>query len=481
MPDDHDRPHPLRSLAVLAIGALGFALAQTTLIPTLTELRTELGTDTSGVAWVLTGYLLAAAVATPIAGRLGDMFGKRRLFVLSLLVFGAGNVVSALGTSIEVVVAGRVLQGVGGGIIPLAISIIRDEFPAEKVPGSIGLISAIFGIGGGLGLVLGGVITDALSYHWIFWLGAIVAVLGAAAAELFVPESPVRTPGRVDIRGAVLLAAGLVPPLFAISRANEWGWGAPRTLGLIVAGLAVLAVWVLVERRTAEPLVDVRSLVAAPVLMTNITTVLIGFGMFGSFILIPQLAETPEITGYGFGLDATGAGLLLLPGAVAMLVAGPGAGALGARFGSKVPLAIGALVTGVGLFLVGVFHGSQVDVIVWNLVMSVGFGLVFSSIPNLIVSAVPPTQTGQAIGVNTLLRSVGASLGTQATAAVIAGTVAPGSPLPTEGGYTAAFFLCASVAVIAGLAATLIPRPPAPLPAPPAGPRTVEPAYAGDR
>ena len=213
MSHDHDRPHPLRSLAVLAIGALGFALAQTTLIPTLTELRDELGTDTSGVAWVLTGYLLAAAVSTPIAGRLGDMFGKRRLFVLSLLVFGAGNVVSALGTSIEVVVAGRVLQGIGGGIIPLAISIIRDEFPPEKVPGSIGLISAIFGIGGGLGLVLGGVITDALSYHWIFWLGAIVAVVAAAAAELFVPESPVRTRGRVDFRGAALLAAGLVPPL----------------------------------------------------------------------------------------------------------------------------------------------------------------------------------------------------------------------------------------------------------------------------
>src|SRR5919107_3771615 len=161
MPHPADRPHPLRSLAVLAIGALAFALAQTTLIPTLTELRTELGTDTSGVAWVLTGYLLAAAVSTPIAGRLGDMFGKRRLFVLSLLVFAAGNVVSALGTSIEIVVAGRVLQGIGGGIIPLALSIIRDEFPPEKVPGSIGLISAIFGIGGGLGLVLGGVLTDA--------------------------------------------------------------------------------------------------------------------------------------------------------------------------------------------------------------------------------------------------------------------------------------------------------------------------------
>ena len=329
MPRHPDRPHPMRSLAVLAIGALGFAVAQTTLIPTLGELRDELGTDTSGVAWVLTGYLLAAAVATPIAGRLGDMLGKRRLFVASLLVFAAGNAVAALGDTLEVVVAGRVLQGIGGGIIPLAISIIRDEFPAERVPGSIGLISAIFGIGGGLGLVLGGVVTDALSYHWIFWIGAVVAALAALAAQLLVPESPVRTPGRVDLRGAALLAAGLVPPLFAISRANEWGWGSARTLGLIAAGVAVLAVFVAVERRTAEPLADVRALSAPPVLMTNLTTLLVGFGMFGSFMLIPQLAETPAASGYGFGLDATGAGLLLLPGSLVMLFAGPVVGLAG--------------------------------------------------------------------------------------------------------------------------------------------------------
>ena len=476
-----DRPHPLRSLAVLAIGALGFAVAQTTLIPTLGELRDELGTDTSGVAWVLTGYLLAAAVATPIAGRLGDMLGKRRLFVASLLVFASGNAVAALGDTLEVVVAGRVLQGVGGGIIPLAISIIRDEFPAERVPGSIGLISAIFGIGGGLGLVLGGVVTDALSYHWIFWMGAIVAVLAALAAQLFVPESPVRTPGRVDVRGAVLLAAGLVPPLFAISRANEWGWGSGRTLGLIAAGVALLAVFVAVERRTAEPLADVRALSAPPVLMTNLTTLLVGFGMFGSFMLIPQLAETPPASGYGFGLDATGAGLLLLPGSLVMLLAGPVSGLLGGRFGSKVPLGIGAVVTGAGLFVLGLFHATQAEVVAANVIMSVGFGLVFAAIPNLIVSAVPPAQTGEAIGVNTLVRSVGASLGTQVTAAIIAGTVAAGSPLPTEGGYVAAFVLCAAVAVLAGLAATLIPRAgETPAVRRPLA-RRGEPAYAGER
>ena len=240
----------MRSLLILSFSALAFSLAQTMLIPALGELTDQLGTDASGIAWVLTGYLLAAAVATPVAGRLGDMFGKRRLLVISLLLFGLGSTVAALGDSLELVVAGRVLQGFGGGIFPLCFGIIRDEFPRERVAGSIGLISAIFGIGGGAGLIAGGLIADHLSYHWIFWLGTITAALAALATQLWVPESPERTPGRIDLRGAALLAVGLVLPLIAISRANDWGWGAPQTLGLIAAGLAVLAIWVVVERRT---------------------------------------------------------------------------------------------------------------------------------------------------------------------------------------------------------------------------------------
>jgi len=457
-----DRPQPMRTLLILAAGALAFALAQTTLIPTLGGLASELGTDAEGVAWVLTGYLLAAAVATPVMGRLGDMFGKRRLFVASLVIFATGNVVSALGSSLELVVAGRVLQGIGGGIFPLAIGIVRDEFPRERVAGSIGLLSAIAGIGGGLGLVLGGVLADGLSYHWIFWLGAAAAALAAVAAQLLVPESPVRTPGRVDVRGALVLAAGLVPPLYAISHANDWGWGSARTLGLIAAGVAMLAVFVALQRRTRQPLADIDALVRPPVLMTNLATLLVGFGMFGSFILIPQLAQTE------FGLDATGAGLLLLPGSLVMLFAGPVSGALGTRFGSKLPLALGGAVAAAGLLMLGLDHGSQGAVLGWAILMSTGIGLAFSAMPNLIVAAVPPTQTGEAIGFNALVRSVGASLGTQVSAALLASSA---------DGYTAAFLLGAGVALLAGLVALAIPTARRP-DLEPAQPRLAEPAYA---
>jgi EmrB/QacA subfamily drug resistance transporter len=451
------RPHPLRSLLILSLAALAFALAQTTLIPALTELAKSLHTDASGVAWTVTGYLLAAAVCTPIFGRLGDMFGKRRLLVIALALFGLGSVVSALGSSLGLVVTGRVLQGAGGGIFPLCFGIIRDEFPREKVAGSIGLISATFGIGGGAGLILGGVITDHASYHWIFWLGAITAAVAAVAIELFVPESPVRTPGRVDLTGAVVLGLGLVAPLLAIARANVWGWGDTRTLALFAAGAVILSAWIALQRRTRQPLVDIEMLRKPPVLMTNLATVLVGFGMFGSFILIPQLAEAPASTGYGFGLTATGAGLLMVPGALVMLVAGPMSGVLGTRYGSRLPLAAGALVTSVGLLMMAVAHGSEGAMIAWNLLMSVGIGLAFAAMPNLILEAVPAEETGQATGVNTLVRSVGASLGSQISAAVLAGSVVAAGGLPTDTGYTHAFLVGAGVALLAAITATLIP------------------------
>jgi EmrB/QacA subfamily drug resistance transporter len=458
MPHLHERPHPMRSLLILSSSALAYSLAQTMLIPALGELTSQLDTDASGIAWVLTGYLLAAAVATPVAGRLGDMFGKRRMLVLSLVAFGVGSTVAALGTSLEVVVAGRVLQGVGGGIFPLCFGIIRDEFPREKVAGSIGLISAIFGIGGGAGLIGGGLVADHLSYHWIFWLGTISAALAALATQLWVPESPERKPGRVDLRGALLLGIGLVLPLIAISRANDWGWGSTRTLVLLAAGLAVLAAWVAVERRTEQPLADIPTLMKPPVLMTNVATLLVGFGMFGSFLLIPQLAELPESTGFGFGLDATGAGLLLLPGSLLMLVTGPISGALGTRFGSKLPLAGGAAITSAGLLGLALGHGSQLSVTAWAMLMSAGIGLSFAAMANLIVEAVPPEQTGEATGLNALTRSVGASIGSQVTAAILAGSAVAGSPLATDDGFTVAFLASAGVAAVAAIIAVVIPR-----------------------
>ncbi|MCB8915386.1 MAG: MFS transporter [Thermoleophilales bacterium] len=445
-------------MLILSLAALSFALAQTTLIPALAELMKEFNTDATGIAWVLTGYLISAAIFTPIFGRLGDMFGKRRLLVIALSIFAAGSIVSALGDSVPAIVAGRILQGVGGGIFPLCFGIIRDEFPADRVSASVGLMSATLGIGGGIGLVVGGLIVDNASYHWIFWLGAVMAVFAALAALIFVPESPNRTPARVDYRGAAVLAVGLSVPMYAISEANNWGWTSTRTIGLIIAGMVVLAFWVWLQKRTRDPLADVSLLAEPSVAMTNIATLLIGFGMFASFILIPQLVESPESTGYGFGFSATQAGLVMLPAALMMLFAGPLSGQLGARFGNKLPLALGGLISGIGLVGLGLDHGSALSIVLWNVLSSIGVGLAYAAMPNLIMEAVPPERTGEATGFNTLIRSVGSSLGSQVTASILTGTILVATGFPTSEGFRTAFLVGAGVSIFAGLLALLIPR-----------------------
>ncbi|GAQ53340.1 MFS transporter [Streptomyces acidiscabies] len=447
-----------RSMAILGLAALAFSLAQTSLAPALSDMAASLHTSPQNTAWALTGYLVAAAVLTPVFGRLGDMFGKRRLLVASLVLFAIGGAWAALGDSLTVVVIGRVVMGAGGGIFPLCFGIIRDEFPAHRRAGAVGLVSAIAGLGGGLGLLMGGLLVDHASYRWIFWAGTMMAAVAAVAAHFLLPESPVRTPGKVDFAGTALLGAGITAPLIAISQASTWGWTSGRTLGLIAAGLVVLAVFVLVERRTAEPLVDMGVLVQRPVLMTNVATLLIGFGMFGVFLLVPQLVQTPEASGYGFGGDATRAGLLMLPGCLMMLVAGPLSGVLTARFGGKVPLSLGGVVTAAGLALLAVAHGSQGAVLGFTMVVFTGIGLAFAAMPNLIVDAVDPARTGEATGVNALVRSVGSSLGSQVIASILANSATASNPLPTEHAYTVSFLVGGAGALVAAVVTLLIPR-----------------------
>jgi EmrB/QacA subfamily drug resistance transporter len=451
-----DRRSPTWTLLILSVSALAYALAQTTVVPAIPDLMRGLHTDESGVTWTLTGYLIAAAVATPVVGRLGDIYGKRRMLVVALIAFGAGSILAAVSSQLWLVVAGRVVQGVGGGIFPLCFAIIRDEFPRDRVARGIGLMSALAGIGGGAGLILGGLLVDYASYHWIFWLGALMAVIAAVATELYVPESPVRTPARLDLRGAFVLAVGLTLPLLAVSDASTVGWGSGRTIGLIAAGLVVLALWVVLERRTPEPLADINALRRAPVLMTNITTMLVGFGMFGSFILIPTLAQAPVSTGYGFGVNATRAGLLLLPGSLGMFAFGPLSGVIGGRLGNKVPLTIGSVMTSAGLALLAVWHDNQAEVLGFSFVMSAGIGLAFAAMPNLILEAVPAHQTGEATGFNALVRSVGSSIGSQVSATILAAGAVGG--VAAESGFTDAFAVSSVIAACAAVAAIFIPR-----------------------
>ena len=271
-------------------------MLQSLVVPALPTLQHDLHTTPAGVTWIFTAYLLAASVATPIAGRLGDMFGKKRTLVVVLGGLAGGTLIAALATTLPVMIGARTVQGLGGAIFPLAFGIIRDEFPRERVAGGIALVSGLLGVGGGLGIVLAGPILAHLDYHYLFWIPLVVIVLTLAATVVVIPESPLRAPGNVNWAAATLLSAWLICLLVAISEAPSWGWVSARTVGLTIAAAILAVAWIYVETRSDSPLVDMRMMRLRGVWTTNLAGFLIGFGMYSAFVLIPQFVETPLAT-----------------------------------------------------------------------------------------------------------------------------------------------------------------------------------------
>jgi MFS family permease len=289
-----DRTHPNLILAVLALAGLAYAMLSSAVVPALSTMQHALHTSVTGITWLLTAYLLAASVGTAILGRLGDMYGKERLLLWTLAILSAGTLLAAVSSSLGPLIVGRFIQGASGGIFPLAFGIVRDEFPREKVAGSIGLLSAILGVGAGIGIVLSGVIVEHLNYHWLFWIPLVATLLAAVATWRFIPESPVQLPGRINWLAAGLMTIGISAVLLAISETTTWGWGSTKTLGLILLGVAFSVVWIAVEIRSDNPLIDMTMMRVRGVWTTNAAAFLLGAGM--SF---PSSRSYPRAPGSG--------------------------------------------------------------------------------------------------------------------------------------------------------------------------------------
>ncbi len=456
MADRGVRGHPPVTFAVLALGVGAFALLQSLVIPVLTTVQYELHTTRSTVTWVLTAYLLSASVMTPILGRVGDMTGKKRVFVATLAALAIGSLLAAVAPSIGVMIAARIIQGFAGGMLPVAFGIIRDEFPAHRVAGAVGAIAALTAVGAGLGIVLAGPIVSALDYHWLFWLPLILTLVAAVMAILFVPESPVRTPGRISLLPAVLLSGWLVAILIALSQAPSWGWRSGKTLGLIAAAVVLLAGWLFAELRAATPLIDMKMMRRTAVWTNNLVALLIGIGMYATFAFLPEFVQTPAVAGYGFGASITQSGLMLLPSAITMFVVGIFAGRLAARVGGKVLVITGCLIGGGAMAILAFAHQYQWQIYLSNALMGIGFGLVFSAMSALIVAAVPRSQTGVASGMNANIRTIGGSIGSAVMASIVTSQMLP-SGLPKESGYTTGFAVMTGGLLVAALAALLIP------------------------
>jgi EmrB/QacA subfamily drug resistance transporter len=450
-----DRSRPNVTLAVLSLGGLAYAVLSSTVVPALPTIQHDLHTTETGVTWLLTGYLLAASVGTSILGRLGDMYGKERLLLYTLVLLGFGTLLAAVSSSLGLLIFARVIQGIGGGIFPLAFGIVRDEFPREKVAGSIGLMSAILGVGGGVGIVMSGVIVEHLDYHWLFWMPLAAIAIAIVCTWRYIPESPVRVPGRVNWLAAGLMTTGMVAGLLAISEATTWGWGSPRTLGLLGAGVVICCIWVLVEVRSSEPLIDMTMMRIRGVWSTNLAAFLLGAGMYASFIVIPQFAQLPTSTGFGFGASVVVSGLYLLPATIGMFLLGLIAGRISNRYGSRAALVAGTAFTATAFALLAAAHGHPYDLLVAAGLLGVGIGLAFAALGNLIVQAVPAHQTGVASGMNTVMRTLGGAIGGQLSATFIAGNISHG--LPTVTGFTDTFAMATGFLVVCLLASLLVP------------------------
>src|SRR5437588_8773283 len=413
------RANPNVILAVLSLAGLAYAVLSSAVIPALPTIRHDLHTTETDVTWLLTGFLLSASVGTAIIGRLGDMYGKERLLLWTLLTLGAGTMLAAVSQSLGMLIVARVIQGVAGGIFPLAFSIARDEFPQEKVAGSIGLMSSILGVGAGIGLVAGALIVEHLGWHWLFWIPLAVTLLAAYFTRRYIPESPVRSPGRVNWLAAGLMSLGITSVLIGVAQTTVWGWDAARTLTLLAVGIVLCVVWIAVEVRSREPLVDMAMMRIRGVWTTNLAAFLLGAGMYSSFIVFPQFAQLPKSTGFGFGASIVVSSLYLLPAALSMGMLGLAAGRVARRFGSKVALIAGTAASTAAFAYAILAHGHPYDMLISVTLLGIGIGLAFAALGNLIVQAVPPTQTGVASGMNTVMRTLGGALGGQPAATFI--------------------------------------------------------------
>jgi predicted MFS family arabinose efflux permease len=451
---------PTAVIGVLASCGLAVSLMQTLVVPLLPQFPRLLSASPATVAWLVTATLVAAAVCAPVLGRLGDMYGKRRMLLSAIAIVTVGSALGAAAPNIGVLIAARALQGVAMGVIALGISVMRDVLPPERVGSGIALMSSSLGIGGAIGLPLTGVVAQQASWRWLFVGAAVLGALQFVLVLRVVRESPLRTGGRFDLPGAVGLSAALVCVLLAISKGSEWGWSSPLVLGLLVAATVLFALWVRWELRTHRPLVDLRVSARPAVLWTNVASILIGFGMFAGFLVTTQILQAPRPSGYGFGLSLVAAGVALLPIGGAMTIFSPVSARVSRARGARTPLVLGAVVLALGNVLMATLPGSIPLIVAASTTTAIGAALAYSAIPLLIMDSVPPGETAAANSLNTLMRMLGTSSCSSFVAAISTGltTSVAGEVLPAAGAYTVIYLAAAGAAVLGATIAALTPR-----------------------
>lgn len=451
---------PNAIIAALCLGSLSGALMQSLVIPIQGELPRLLGTAAANASWAVTATLLAAAITMPVTGRLADMFGKKKVLVASAALLVLGSVIAALSSGLAPFLVGRALQGMAMGYIPVAISLVREIAPVEKRAGAVAVVSATMGVGGAVGLPLSAWIAEDFSWHGLFWFSAILALIVLVTTAVVVPAVHDAHPSHIDVPGIIGLAVGLSAVLVGVSKGSEWGWGSGRTTGSIAGGLVVLLVWGWYQLRHDDPIVDLRTTVRRPVLFTNIAALLIGFGMMAQMIVVPQLLEMPEATGYGLGQSILEAGLWMAPGGLMMMLFAPVSSHLINTIGAKLTLAIGAVVISAGYVVALGLMSAPWQLMVATLVASAGVGIGYAAMPTLILDNVPEHEAGASVGVNGLMRSVGTTIAGAVMAAILTSRTISlgGHVIPDQSAFQICFLVGAGATLVGALVCLLIPR-----------------------
>lgn len=456
------RPGESGRLIVVVLASCGLVASfmQTLVVPLIPAFPRLLNASAADASWVVTVTLLAASVVTPVSGRLGDLYGKRRMVLISLGVLIAGSVVSALTSSLALMVVGRGLQGCAMGVIPLGISIMRDELAPERVGGAISLMSATLGVGGAIGLPVAAIVAENADWHVLFWMSGALGLVCGALILVAVPESPVRTPAPFDYFGALGLAAGLLCLLLPVVKGGTWGWTSLPTLGLAAAAVVVLTGWGWYQLRRHDPLVDLRVSARRPVLFTNLASVMVGFALYAMALSFPQLLQAPSSTGYGLGQTMVQSGLILAPNGLVMMLLSPVSARLIARFGPRPTLMSGSLVIALGYGFGILFMDNVAELIFASVVIGAGVGIAYAAMPALIMGSVPVTETASANGLNSLMRAVGTATSSAVMAAMLAQlTITVGGvQVPSEFGFRATFAVAALAAVAGLVLASLVPK-----------------------
>ncbi|MFF4192928.1 MFS transporter [Nonomuraea sp. NPDC001831] len=450
-------------VSVMAVAGIVASLTQTLVVPLIGELPRLLRSTASDASWVITATLLAGAVATPVTGRLGDLYGKRRMMLVCTAPLIAGSVICSLAGSLGPMIVGRGLQGMGMGLIPLGISALRDLLPPDRLGPSIALMSSSMGIGGALGLPVSAAVAEYASWRVLFWGSAVLSVLIAVLIRVLVPPTPppprAGAAGRLDVPGALGLGAGLVCLLLGVSKGADWGWASGATLGLLGAAALILPAWALWELRAAEPLVDLRVTARRQVLLTNLASIMVGFSMYAQALIVMQILQLPAATGYGLGQSMLAAGLWMAPSGLMMMAVSPLGARLSAARGPKVTLIAGSLVMAFGYGSSLGLLGSAWGMLVVTCVCSLGVGLAYGAMPALIMGAVPRTETAAANSFNTLMRSIGTTVSAAVVGVILSQlTIRLGAhTLPSEAGFRTGMLVGCGAALAAAAVTMALP------------------------